>query len=112
MKIAIPVTDNKLCTHFGHCEKFEVFDVNDNTKNITGRATFTAPPHEPGLLPRWLADKGVKCVIAGGMGSRAVTIFKENGVNVITGAQTGDPGEILKEYMEGRLVTGSNVCDH
>lgn len=112
MKIALPVTDNKLCTHFGHCEKFEVFDVNDQTKKIIARFTFDAPPHEPGLLPRWLADKGVKCVIAGGMGSRAITIFKENGVNVITGAQSGDPEAIVKDYIEGRLAAGANVCDH
>jgi predicted Fe-Mo cluster-binding NifX family protein len=112
MKIAIPVSDKKLCLHFGHCEQFEVFDVDDHTKNIIGRATFNAPPHEPGLLPRWLADKGVKCVIAGGMGSRAVAIFKENGVNVITGAQSGEPTAIVKDYLDGRLVTGSNVCDH
>jgi len=112
MKIALPVTDNKLCTHFGHCKTFEVFDVDDTTKSITGRATFSAPPHQPGLLPRWLADKGVKCVIAGGIGSRAVTIFKENGVNVVTGAQAGEPVAILKDYISGRLATGANVCDH
>ncbi|HOT46482.1 MAG TPA: NifB/NifX family molybdenum-iron cluster-binding protein [Spirochaetota bacterium] len=112
MKIALPVSDKKLCLHFGHCEQFEVFDVDEKTKHITGRATFSAPPHEPGLLPRWLADKGVKCVIAGGMGSRAVAIFKENGVNVITGAQPGEPAAIVRDYLEGRLVTGSNVCDH
>lgn len=112
MKIALPVSDNRLCQHFGHCEKFEVFDVDDNTKKITARVTFDAPPHQPGLLPRWLAEKGVKCVIAGGMGSRAVSIFNENGVNVITGAQAGDPADIVKQYVEGRLVTGSNVCDH
>ena len=112
MKIALPVSDNKLCPHFGHCEKFEVFDVDDQTKKITARFTFDAPPHEPGLLPRWLAEKGVKCVIAGGMGSRAISIFKENGVNVVTGAQAGDPGAIVKDYIGGRLAAGANVCDH
>lgn len=112
MKIAIPVADNRLCLHFGHCEKFEVFDVDVDAKKITARVAFDSPPHQPGLLPRWLADKGVKCVIAGGMGSRAVSIFNENGVKVITGAHAGDPAEIVKEYIEGSLVTGSNVCDH
>lgn len=112
MIIALPVSDNKLCLHFGHCEKFEVFDVDEAAKTVTGRATFSAPPHQPGLLPRWLAEKGVKLVIAGGMGSRAVAIFKENGVSVITGATAGDPAAIVKDYLDGRLVTGDNVCDH
>lgn len=112
MKIALPVSENKLCLHFGHCEKFEVFDVDDSSQAITARTTFDAPPHQPGLLPRWLADKGVKCVIAGGMGSRAVAIFKENGVNVVTGAPAGEPSAIISDYIAGRLATGSNVCDH
>ncbi|MBN1497940.1 MAG: NifB/NifX family molybdenum-iron cluster-binding protein [Spirochaetes bacterium] len=112
MKIAIPVADNKLCLHFGHCDQFAVFDVDDQSKKITARVALDAPPHQPGLLPRWLAEKGVKCVIAGGMGSRAVAIFKENGVNVVTGAQPGDPEAIVNDYINGRLATGSNVCDH
>ncbi len=112
MKIALPISDNKLCMHFGHCERFEVFDVDDDTKEITARATFDAPPHQPGLLPRWLAEKGVTCVIAGGMGSRAVDIFRENGVSVVTGANAGEPDSIVKDFIQGRLIAGENVCDH
>jgi ATP-binding protein involved in chromosome partitioning len=112
MKIALPVSDNKLCMHFGHCERFEVFDVDDDTKEITARATFDAPPHQPGLLPRWLAEKGVTCVIAGGMGSRAVDIFRENGVSVVTGANAVEPDSIVKDFIQGRLIAGENVCDH
>jgi ATP-binding protein involved in chromosome partitioning len=112
MKIALPVSDSKLCMHFGHCERFEVFDVDDDSKEITAHSAFDAPPHQPGLLPRWLAEKGVTCVIAGGMGSRAVDIFRENGVNVITGAQPGEPDSIVRDFIQGRLVAGENVCDH
>lgn len=112
MKIAIPVSNGKLCLHFGHCETFEVFDVDEQNKKISARVTFGAPPHQPGLLPRWLADKGVKCVIAGGMGSRAISIFNENGVRVITGAPAGDPAAIIGDYLDGTLVSGENVCDH
>jgi predicted Fe-Mo cluster-binding NifX family protein len=112
MKIALPVANGKLCMHFGHCEKFAVFDVNENSTSVTASVYLDAPPHQPGLLPRWLAGHGVKCVIAGGMGSRAVDIFRENGVRVITGAQPGDPGKIVEDYLQGRLETGDNVCDH
>ncbi len=71
MKIALPVTNEKLCTHFGHCEKFAIFDIDEKNKNVSSATYIDAPPHEPGLLPRWLSEKGVNCVIAGGMGSRA-----------------------------------------
>ena len=43
MKIALPVSDNKLCLHFGHCEKFEVFDVDDTTKKITATGYLHRP---------------------------------------------------------------------
>jgi len=98
--------------HFGHCEKFAVFEVNESSKQVLAREYLDAPPHQPGLLPRWLAEKGVGCVIAGGMGSRAVGIFRENRVRVITGAQAGDPETIVEDFLNGRLATGANVCDH
>jgi ATP-binding protein involved in chromosome partitioning len=113
MKIALPVTEGKLCLHFGHCEEFIIFDVDDNDKkNVTSSQSFTPPPHEPGLLPRWLSDKNVQLVIAGGMGARAVTLFKERGVDVITGAPAGDPEMIIDTYLKGNLITGINACDH
>jgi len=112
MKIAMPVSNGKLCMHFGHCEKFAVFEVNENSKQVLAREYLDAPPHQPGLLPRWLAEKGVSCVIAGGMGSRAVDIFREHRVRVITGAQAGDPEQIVEAFLHESLVTGDNVCDH
>lgn len=112
MKIALPVSKNKLCTHFGHCETFIVFDVDMEAKRINDHVSFTAPPHEPGKLPQWLAGKGVQCVLAGGMGSRAIDLFHENGVKVVTGIKTGEPESIVNDFLRDSLVTGENACDH
>lgn len=112
MKIAVPVANGKLCMHFGHCEQFFIFDVDKNTKSITGQEALTPPPHEPGVLPKWLSDKGVSFVIAGGMGARAVTLFKERGVDVVTGAPAGEPSELVNLFLAGTLATGANACDH
>jgi predicted Fe-Mo cluster-binding NifX family protein len=112
MKIAIPTAQGKLCMHFGHCEEFLLFDVDMNKKSITSTASVTPPPHEPGVLPGWIADKGVNFVIAGGMGARAVNLFKEKGVDVITGAPAGDPKAVVQSYLDGKLITGGNACDH
>ena len=114
MKIAIPIAQGQLCTHFGHCENFYFFDVDPDTKNIMNKEVLTAPPHEPGLLPRLLSEKGVNLVIAGGMGGRAQQLFQQNGVKVVTGASPagGSPEEIIKSYLTGVLQTGANPCDH
>ena len=113
MKIAIPVAGNKLCSHFGHCEKFEFFDVNPDTKEILKTESLIAPPHQPGLLPRLLSEKGVNVVLAGGMGSRAQDLFSQNGVKVVAGVDpSGSLQDIVKSYLSGSLQTGDNICDH
>ena len=111
MKFAVPTNEGKLCAHFGHCEAFAMIDTDGNGK-IVNEAYVTPPPHEPGLLPPWLSEQGVNCIIAGGMGSRAQELFAQAGVKVVTGAQGEIPREVVKNYLEGSLLTGANVCDH
>lgn len=112
MKIALPLAEGKLCMHFGHCEQFALVDVDDATRGITGKTLVTPPPHEPGLLPKWLAEKGVNCIIAGGMGQRAQQLFIERGIAVVVGASVEEPETLVKSYLSGTLVSGANACDH
>lgn len=112
MRLAIPVADGRLSLHFGHCESFAQIDVDPATKTILKEEALTAPPHEPGLLPRWLAEKGATVIIAGGMGQRAQGLFAEQGIAVIVGAPAEAPQDLAKAYLAGTLKTGSNVCDH
>jgi len=112
MKIALPVAENKLCLHFGHSEGFLVFKVEPENKKILSEEYFPAPPHEPGLLPRWLAEKGVKIVITGGMGRRAQDYFREFGIEVLLGASSTEPRKLMQDYLAGKLELGENVCDH
>ncbi len=111
MKFAVPTNEGKLCMHFGHCESFALYDADENG-TIVGETFVTPPPHEPGILPPWLAQQGVKFIIAGGMGSRAQQLFAEQGVKVVTGAQEVDPRQAVVNYLQGTLVTGANTCDH
>lgn len=114
MRIVIPVAGEQLCVHFGHCEKFYFFDVDPHSKKIVKIETLTAPPHQPGLLPRLLQEKGVNVVIAGGMGVRAQELFKQNGIKVIVGADpvNGSPKETVMSYLSGSLRMGTNPCEH
>ncbi len=112
MTIAIPMTENQLCMHFGHCQTFALVDVDPATKAVTSSRCVEPPPHEPGLLPRWLAERGVTTIIAGGMGSRAQTLFAERGIEVLTGASGGTPTELVQAHLAGTLSTGANACDH
>lgn len=110
MKIAIPTAQGKLAMHFGHCETFTLINVDD--KNITTTEEVQAPAHEPGLLPRWLGEKGVTHIIAGGMGQKAQQLFGNQNINLIIGAPAEAASELVTRYLAGNLTTGINLCDH
>ena len=112
MKIAVPLHQGQLSTHFGHCEQFAIVDVNDKDKTILSTETHTPPAHEPGVLPQWLSAMGVKQVIAGGMGMRAQQFFSQFGIDVLVGAPQNTPENLVTAYLNDTLECGSNVCDH
>ena len=112
MKFAIPLTEGKLCSHFGHCECFALIDTDADNKKIVARVDAVPPPHEPGVLPRWLSELKVNVIIAGGMGQRAQQLFEENHIKVIIGAPSDSPENLVEQFVAGRLVSGSNICDH
>jgi ATP-binding protein involved in chromosome partitioning len=113
MKIAIPTANGWLCQHFGHCELFAIVEVDDTTRTITRTIYHVPPPHEPGVLPRWLHEEmEANVIIAGGMGMRAQQLFNEHNIEVIVGAGGGAPEELALAYLNGNLETGANACDH
>jgi len=112
MKIAVPLAGGRLSMHFGHCERFALVEVDLATKKILNREDIDAPPHQPGLLPPWLAERGANMIIAGGMGRRAQDLFVEQGIQVIVGAPADTPERLVSDYLAGTLQAGENVCDH
>lgn len=110
MKFAIPMAEGKLTLHFGHCQEFAIIEVKDN--EIINKEFLVPPPHEPGVLPQWLHDQGTDVVIAGGMGNRAIDLFNQAGIKVVTGAPVEEPETLVKHYLKNALVTGDNACSH
>ena len=112
MKIAIPVVDEQLCPHFGHCSHFAMVEVDDDAKKIRGISYVEPPPHEPGVLPRWLHEQQVDMILAGGMGARAQQLFQQNNIRVVVGCATASAEALANAFLAGNLETGDNLCDH
>jgi len=112
MRIAIPLAQGTLATHFGHCEQFALVDVDEQTKTVVNKEILQPPPHEPGAFPRWLAEQGANVIIAGGMGTRAQGLFAEQNIEAIVGAPAQDPEALALAYVNGSLAAGPNICDH
>lgn len=109
-RIAIPTSNGTLDAHFGHCKNFMLFDM-DNEK-VTKTTTIDAPPHEPGLLPKFLSEKGVTDIIAGGMGQKAIQLFQQQGINVFVGAPQLEAEQLITGFYNKTLHFTANYCDH
>jgi len=112
MKYAIPVSQGEMCPHFGHCEQFALIDVDPVTRQIKDKQLVPSPGHEPGFLPRWLAEQGANVILAGGMGQRAVDIFNQHNVQVVLGVMEPDPEKAVLACLNDSLAIGENPCSH
>lgn len=108
-KIAVPTNKGKVAEHFGRCPEYTIFEVEGC--NIQNSKTIDNPGHEPGFLPRYLHDKNVDIVLAGGMGRRAYNLFEKNNIEVVTGAK-GNVSDSVRAYLNNELDTESGICDH
>ena len=108
--LAVPVSDGKLASHFGHCEQFAFIETQNG--KIIKTEMLTPPAHEPGVIPRWLYEQGADVAIVGGMGEKAQQLLREKGVEVIIGAPMDSPEFLANQYLSKTLMAGENVCDH
>ena len=107
MKIAVASEGKMVTEHFGHCENFNIFEVENN--QIAKIDSISNPGHRPGFLPNFLYEMGVNVIISGGMGGGAVEIFNEKDIEVITGA-SGTAETAVNNYLQGKLKSTGSVC--
>lgn len=107
MKISIASEGNRVSGHFGHCEGFTIYQVEDG--KALSKEVVANPGHRPGFLPVFLKDLGVDVIISGGMGETAQILFKEKGIDVVVGAQ-GFCDDAIEKYCNGQLKSTNSVC--
>lgn len=111
MKIAIATDGNLVSAHFGHCQTYTIYEVDESKKKVINKEVIENPGHQPGFLPGYLAKLGVNCIIAGGMGPRAQELFAQNNIETITGV-SGRVDDVIQEYLNGNIADRGNLCDH
>jgi len=112
LRFAFPLADGVVSGHFGHAEQFLFLDVDSSTRQIINEESLTPPPHEPGVIPRWLAAQKANLLFTGGIGARAREILTENNIETITGVTPKNPREIVADYFGNNLELGEDCCDH
>ncbi len=109
MRIAISTDDNFVSAHFGRCPSFTIVDIEDG--RIVAKEVVNNPGHQPGFIPQFLHQKGVECIICGGMGMRAEEFFNEVGIKIIVGVN-GKIDDVIEKLIKGELEGGESSCKH
>ena len=110
MKIAVPTEGGLLSPHFGHCSLFTIVEADPDSREIKNVEQMQPPPHERGVIPAWLNQLGCTHIIAGGIGQRAVILFQQAGVEVVSGAAPAPPEEVVRAWLNNRLGLDANPC--
>ncbi len=110
-RVAIPVEGEILSPHFGHADKFMFFDIDDG-KIVSTEITPT-PEHMEGSFPDWIKSNKANVVIVTGIGPKAVEMFNQAGITVITNAVPDKPRKIVEDFIDNKLDTSyDSVCEH
>ena len=110
MKIALPTQHNNIDSHFGHCEFFTVFTVNDN-KEILSEEVVPSPVGCgcKSNIASTLASMGVELMLAGNMGEGAVNVLRHSGIDVVRGC-SGDVHAVARQWLNGQAVDSGIIC--
>jgi predicted Fe-Mo cluster-binding NifX family protein len=107
MKIAISTDAGSVSAHFGRCPHYTVVEIENG--NVLAREEISNPGHQPGFIPQFLKEQGVHCIVAGGMGRRATTLFDELGMQTILGVR-GGIDNVIGQLSRGELEGGESLC--
>lgn len=114
MRIAISADDKNgldsvVSPHFGRCPYYILVDVEG--QEVQAVHAVDNPyygQHVPGQVPGFIHSQGADVMLTGGMGHRAISFFREYGIEAVTGA-SGTVRHALQGYLGGTL-RGAAPC--
>lgn len=110
MKIAVTYEDGQIFQHFGHTEKFKIYEIKEGKIENTQVVDTNGSGH--GALASFLMKNGVDTLICGGIGGGAQTALSEAGIKLYGGV-CGNADDAVKALLDGNLGYNPNVhCGH
>ncbi len=109
MKISIPTRDGMVDDHFGHCDHYTIYIIEDN--NVTEKTTLPSPQGCgcKSNIAFTLKEMGVTVMLAGNMGQGAKDKLNGCGIAVVRGCK-GNTDEIVKAYIENAISDSGVEC--
>lgn len=111
MKIAVPTKNQNVDDHFGHCEYFTVFTIENNEIKNTEEVPSLQGCGCKSNIVTDLKAQGVELMLAGNMGQGAYNKLGASNIKVIRGC-SGAVSELIQEYLAGNIKDALIMCDH
>ncbi len=97
--------DAEISAHFGHCDLFTLVEIDDGAVTKVDFLPGVAHQHGGCMVPvDLLADRGVKILIAGGMGMRPLMGFSEVGIDVYKNGGAAKVGQAIQSFLSGSMT--------
>ena len=110
MKIAVTYENGQVFQHFGHCEQFKLYEVENGA--VSASRVVSAGGSGHGALAGFLKAQGADTLICGGIGGGARTALAQAGIRLYPGV-TGDADRAVADLLAGRLeYDPDTVCSH
>jgi predicted Fe-Mo cluster-binding NifX family protein len=112
MIIAIPTRRNLVDDHFGHCEMYTLYTI-DEKKNIVNMEHLPSPQGCgcKSDIASILQQKGVSVMLAGNMGMGALNVLNNFGIQVFRG-NSGDVEALAQAFLGGEISDSGQGCSH
>lgn len=110
MKIAVTYENGQVFQHFGHTEKFKIYNA-ENGKIVSSEIIDTNGSGH-GALAGLLSDLHADVLICGGIGAGARMALADAGIKLFGGV-TGDADKAAESFVAGTLSYDPDAkCDH
>ena len=109
MKIAVPTREGRIDDHFGHCDHYTIFTIEQS--KIISRQTMPSPQGcgcKSGVAAD-LQSMGVEVMLAGSMGDGAKQKLESHGIKVVRGCM-GDVEAVVNGYLLGFILDSGLGC--
>ncbi|MDD4516169.1 NifB/NifX family molybdenum-iron cluster-binding protein [Massilibacteroides sp.] len=109
MKIAVPTKESKVDDHFGHCESYTIYTIEDNS--IKGTESLPSPQGCgcKSNIASVLQEKGITVMLAGSMGNGALNVLSNHGIKVYRGC-SGGTKELVLDFLSGKINDSGEAC--
>lgn len=110
MRIAVTYENGQVFQHFGHTERFKMYDIKNGEVTLAAVVNTAGSGH--GALADVLKKAGADTLLCGGLGGGAQRALREAGIRFYGGV-TGEADQAVKAFLAGTLRYDPDIqCSH